>query len=378
MIVVAVWASSFFIQTACAPKESGDRLPSGLKDGVRNIILLIGDGMSNSTVSAARIKKGGVTGSLHMDRMPIAGFVRTSAANALIPDSASAATAMATGFKTNNGMIGMTSDGKKVLSILEAAIEKGLAAGLVATSSLTHATPASFGSHVSSRKGEIEIASGLLANRIDILLGGGLGYFIPKSRDGSKRDDDRDLLKEAQAAGYKICRTKNELEAAPGGKILGLFADIHMTTESPEPTLAEMTAKAIEKLSERPRGFFLLIEGSQIDWGEHDQNIDKTLKQTLDFDEATAAALEYAVRDRRTLIVVTSDHETGGLVITGGSMDGTKIVVAWASKGHNGSTVPLFAFGPGAESLAGFRENTDIPKTFARLLGITDFPRIID
>jgi len=373
---IFVLAAVLFIQIACARNEKAPAAES--KSSAKNIILLIGDGMGNSTISAARIRKGGIAGSLHMDRMPVAGFVRTSAANALITDSAAAATAMATGFKTKNGMIGVLPDGKKALSILEAAMSKGLAAGLVATSSLTHATPASFGSHVASRRGEFAIAEGFLVNKIDILLGGGRGYFLPKSQEGGRRADERNLLGEAQAAGYTLCRTKEDLASAPRGKILGLFADVHMTNKPPEPTLADMTTAAIERLNERPAGFFLLVEGSQIDWGAHDHDLEITLKQTLDFDEAVAAALIFAEKDGRTLVVVTSDHETGGLIINDGTMDGTKITVVWASQGHNGATVPLFAFGPGAASLAGFRENTDIPKTFARLLGIPDFPRVFD
>ncbi len=369
-------ASVLFLQIACPRKEN---IPSPeSQSGVKNIILLIGDGMGNSTISAARIRKGGVAGSLHMDRMSVAGFVRTSAANALIPDSAAAATALATGFKTKNGVIGLIPDGKKVQSITEAAMAKGLAAGLVATSSLTHATPAAFGSHVASRREDFAIAEGFLVNKIDILLGGGRGYFLPKSREGGRRTDERDLLREAEEAGYSLCRTKEELAAAPRGKILGLFADVHMTTKPPEPTLAEMTSAAIERLAERPAGFFLMVEGSQIDWGAHDNDLEITLKQILDFDEAVAAALAFAEKDEKTLVVVTADHETGGLVINDGTMDGSKITVVWGSKGHNAATVPLFAFGPGAEKLTGFRENTDIPKTFARLLGITDFPRIFD
>jgi alkaline phosphatase len=373
---IIVLVSVLFIQSACARNEN--TRPPESKNSAKNVILLIGDGMGNSTNSAARIRKGGVTGTLHMDRMPVAGFVRTSAANALITDSAAAATAMATGFKTKNGMVGVNPDGKNALSILEAAMSKGLAAGLVATSSLTHATPAAFGSHVASRRGEFAIAEGFLVNKIDILLGGGRGYFLPKSREGGRRTDERDLLQEAQTSDYTLCRTKEELAAAPRGKILGLFADVHMTTTAPEPSLAEMTSAAIDRLNDRTAGFFLMVEGSQIDWGAHDHDLEITIKQTLDFDEAVAAALAFAEKDGRTLIVVTSDHETGGLVINGGMMDGTKIAVAWASGGHNGATVPLFAFGPGAESLAGFRDNTDIPKAFARLLGILDFPRIFD
>jgi len=363
-------AALLLAQPACAPQK-GAAAP-------RNIIFLIGDGMSNSIVSAARIKKGGVTGTLNLDQMPVIGLVRTSSSSHLITDSAAAATALASGYKTYNGAIGVNAEGKKVLSILEAGMARGMAAGLVATSPITHATPAAFGSHVAKRSEGNRIAEGLLANKIDLLLGGGYGFFIPKAQEGSYRDDERDLIREAREAGYAVCRTREELAAAPAGKILGLFARSSMTTEPPEPSLAEMTTEAIRQLDGRREGFFLMVEGSQIDYAAHDSELEKTLDQTLKFDEAIGVALAFARRDGRTLVVVTADHETGGLVITGGTRDGSKIDVVWAWDNHNGATVPLSAFGPGAGEFGGFKENTDIPKIFARLLGVTDFPKILN
>ncbi len=369
-------AALLLSQPACSPKEERGPNPAEAAPSPRNIIFMIGDGMSNSIVSAARIKKGGVSGLLNLDRMPVIGLVRTSSASHLITDSAAAATAMASGFKTYNGAIGVNAEGQKVLSILEAGMSRGLAAGLVATSPITHATPASFGSHVARRSEGTRIAEGLLANKIDILLGGGYGFFIPKSREGSYREDELDLIEEARKIGYTVCRTREELTAAPDGKVLGLFARSSMTTEPPEPALAEMTSEALRRLEGRKEGFFLMVEGSQIDYAAHDVDQAKTLDQMLKFDEAIRIALAFAEKDGRTLVVVTADHETGGLVITGGTRDGSKIDTVWAWDNHNGATVPLFAFGPGAGEFGGFKENTDIPKIFARLLGIVDFPKI--
>jgi alkaline phosphatase len=332
--------------------------------------------MSNAIVSAARIRNGGVSGTLNLDRMPVIGLVRTSAANKLITDSAAAATALSTGFKTNNGEIGMNPQDEKMLTILEAAMARGMAGGLVATSAITHATPASFGSHVGARRQQPEIASGLLENKIDVLLGGGYGFFAPKTEKQSYREDDRDLLREAAAAGYAICRTRDEMLAAPAGKILGLFARSSMALEPPEPSLPEMAGEALRRLSGKKNGFFLMIEGSQIDFGAHDGDLEKTLGQTLEFDKAIGAALAFAEKDGRTLVLVTSDHETGGLIIKGAELDGSKLEVVWGLLDHNGSTVPVYAFGPGAEEFAGFKENTDIPKIIARRLGIVDFPKI--
>jgi len=365
----------FLSQPACAPKEGREPSPAGAGLAPRNIIFLIGDGMSNSIVSAARIKNGGVSGTLHLDRMPVIGMVRTSASNNLIPDSAAAATAMASGFKTYNSAIGVGPDGKKLRSILEAGMARGMAGGLVATTPITHATPAPFGSHVQSRRGQPDIAAELIENKIDVLLGGGYGFFIPKSREKSRREDERDLIAEARGAGYSVCLTRDEMKAAPDGKILGLFTLGTMTTEPPEPSLTEMAVEAMRRLDRNKKGFFLMVEGSLIDSAAHEGDSAKTLDQMLKFDEAIGAALAFAEKDGRTLVVVTADHETGGLIIKGGSMDGTKLDLIWASKDHNGATVPLYAFGPGAAEFGGFKENTDIPKIFARLLGIMDYPK---
>ncbi|MCX6566952.1 MAG: alkaline phosphatase [Candidatus Aminicenantes bacterium] len=368
----------FFSSYACAPKEDRGPAPAEVKPSPRNIIFLIGDGMSNSISSAARIRKGGLTGFLRMDEMPVIGLVRTSSANALVTDSAAAGTALAGGVKTNNKYISMTPDGKKVRTIVEAAMARGMAAGLVVTSSVTNATPAAFGSHATSRWLESRIAEGLLQNRIDLLLGGGYGFFIPNSLEGSSRDDERDLIREAKEAGYAVCRTKEEMAAAPDGKVLGLFAEEAMTTEPPEPSLAEMTAEALRRLSGRKQGFFLMVEGSLIDMRAHDNDLEKTLDQTLKFDAAVGVALDFAKKDGHTLVIVTADHETGGLSLNGGTTDGKILDVVWGRDDHNAAAVPLFAFGPAAELFGGFKENTEIPRIFARLLGIADFPKIFE
>jgi len=368
----------FFVQSACVPKADLGPTPAQLRHAPRNVIFMIGDGMSNSISSAARIRKGGLLGSLNLDKMPVIGLVRTSSANALITDSAAAGTALACGVKTNNEIIAMTPDGKKVRTIMEAAMARGLAGGIVVTSSVTDATPACFGSHAPSRWQESRIAEELLQNRIDLLLGGGYGNFIPCSRKESSRDDERDLIREAQDAGYTVCRTKDEMAAAPDGKILGLFADEDMKTEPPEPSLVEMTVEALRRLGNRKPGFFLMVEGSQIDKRAHDNDLEGTLDQTLKFDEAVGTALDFAKKDGHTLVVVTADHETGGLSLNGGTTDGKILDVVWGRNDHTAGTVPLFAFGPGAYSLGGFKENTDIARIFARLLGLADFPKILE
>ncbi|HNQ81566.1 MAG: alkaline phosphatase [Acidobacteriota bacterium] len=354
---------------ACSP-------PAGPgHESTRNIIFLIGDGMGNSITSAARARKGGLTGLLRMDEMPVIGLVRTSS-TALVTDSAAAGTALAGGVKTNNKSVAMTPDGKKVQSILEAARNRGMATGIVVTSSLADATPACFGAHAPGRWLKSRIAAGLLASGTDLLLGGGSAHFLPRSREGSLRDEERDLVREAGDAGYAVCRTKEELAEAPDGKILGLFARDDMTTEPPEPTLAGMTVEAIRRLGRNRRGFFLLVEGSLIDSRAHDNLLEETLDQTLKFDEAVGAALDFAKKDGRTLVVVTADHDTGGLSVVDGTVDGAVLKVTWGGDNHTGEAVPLFAFGPGAGLFGGFKDNTEIPRIFARLIGAADFPKI--
>jgi alkaline phosphatase len=358
------------------PPVTTDHLAIVTHEKVDNIILMIGDGMSVATISHARIRGAGMTGSLHMDRMPITGFVRTASADKLITDSAAASSAMACGVKTNNGMIARTPDGQVGQTILEACQRKGMAAGLVVTSSITHATPAGFGAHALSRKEEPLIAEHLLFNRIDVLLGGGRAFFIPQGEEGSRRKDDRNLLELATKQGYEVVQTRSELLKSGDSRLLGLFAGEGLSTHPPEPSLAEMTGSALQILSKNKKGFFLMIEGSQIDWANHDNAQDESARQTLDFDMAVAAVLQFAENNKHTLVIVTADHETGGMAINGGNADGSKVELAWTSKGHNGSTVPLYAYGPGSLRLSGFHENTDIPKAFAALLKIAPFPSI--
>ena len=345
---------------------------------VKNVIFCIGDGMGISQVALARITALGNDGKLYMERMPISAIVRTHSLSSIVTDSAASGTALATGFKTNNGMIGMLSDGKKCVTIAEAAKDKGMATGLVATSTITHATPASFGAHVVSRGMEAKIAEGLLANKINVLLGGGSKFFLPKSAKESKRGDERNLISEAKEAGYKYIDSKEALSSVEGPYVLGLFQSGPMTTLANEPSIAEMTEKAIEILDKNEKGFFLMVEGSQIDWACHKNDEARAIKQTLLFDEAVKAAIDFALKDKQTLVVVTADHETGGLIVGKGKLPKEKMSLYWASKTHSATPVPLYAFGPGASDFAGVYDNTDIPKKFAKLLGIESFPQAIE
>lgn len=341
---------------------------------VKNIILFIGDGMGLSQIAATHIKTSGAEGILHMECMPITGLLYNYSATSLITDSAAAATALATGYRTDNGIISMSPDGKVLYTILEAARDNNFSTGIVVTCSITNATPACFACHVMKRNKDTEIAEQYLKSKANVLLGGGRQYFLPKSSPGSKRDDERDLISEAKKAGYSFVKTKEELINIKTNYLLGLF-EMDLLPINPEPTLAQMTQKAIDILSQNEKGFFLMVEGSQIDIWAHAHNIDNVIQQTVLFDEAVKVGLDFAIKNKQTLVIILADHETGGMGILGGNLNGENMQIEWLSSSHTAIPVVLFAFGPMAEKFTGVNHHTYIPKTIAEILGIKNFPR---
>lgn len=340
----------------------------------KNVILMIGDGMGFPQVTLARLSLTAPATSLEMDSMKCGGCAMTHSANAVVTDSAAAATALSTGYKTNNGMIATLPDGTVVQTILEAAQARKKATGLLTTVTITHATPAGFGAHVDARADEAGIALQYLEKKIDVLMGGGRYYFMPKSQEGSKRADERDLLAEAKQLGYSVADTPEAMRDVKSGKLLGLFELSSLSSVAPNPPLAEMTDKAIELLSQDKDGFFLMVEGGQIDWQAHNNDQAGTVRHMMDFDAAVGKALEFARKSGDTLVIVTADHETGGLTIIYPDKDSAdRFKCAWTTKGHSGCNLPLLAEGPGAEMFGGVLDNTDIPKRIAKLWGIPTF-----
>jgi len=394
VVVNPAVATNFDYETAKAdpndltfyqPPMTTEPYPLTSAKKVKNVILCIGDGMGINTVTLASTMVGGPGGKLNIERLPVSGLARTYSADSFVADSAAGGTALATGIKTKNGMVGMNPDEKGYCSILEAAQDKGMATGLVVTCTMSHATPASFGSHVKSRKLEPAIAEQLLANRINVLFGGGRKYFLPQSVPGSGRKDDLDLIAQAKEAGYTYVETLSEFRSAHDSHVLGLFQLDALKTAGPEPTLAQMTNKAIRLLNRTSRrstlgarGFFLMVEGSQIDWECHANKANAAVRQMLLFDQAVETAVDFALRDGHTLVIVTTDHETGGVTLVGaGSEDeaDASLGVKWSTKGHSGGPVGVWALGPGATRFTGVQEITDIPRKIAQLLGIRPFPR---
>ncbi len=333
----------------------------------QNIILIIGDGMSVNQTLAARVKLAGPDGRLEHEKFPVIGLMSTHSKERLVTDSAAAATAMACGIKTLNGMISVHPDESTAATILEEARDRELSTGLIATSRITHATPAAFATHVKSRRDEAEIARQLVESGVNVLLGGGRDYFLPKSVDGSKRGDGLDLTALAKEKGYIYVEDKAGLERAGSDYLLGLFNMRHLDTEKPEPSLAEMTEKALSILEKNEKGFFLMVEGSQIDWMCHDNDTEGMYDRMKKFNDMVTLAAKYAAAKGNTLVIVTGDHETGGLVINGGKTDGKSPSVSWSTKNHTFSLLPVYAFGPGADIFAGVYDNTDIAEKIRKL-----------
>jgi alkaline phosphatase len=351
------------------------------------IILFIGDGMGEAHRTAARWSVAGQSGALAMDRLPAVGWSRTANAGGAVTDSAAGATAIATGVKTNNGVVGMDPDGNSLTTILEQAQARGMAVGLVTTTQMAHATPAAFAAHVPSRYQMIDIAGQMLANEVDVLLGGGEDEFLPLTVTGAypqvgKRTDGRNLIDEAIAAGYTYVYSATALAAVDPGstpRLLGLFADEGLPRPH-SPSLAEMTGTAIDILSQDPDGFFLLVEGGQIDWAAHDNDAATVISDTLAFDQAVAVAQSYALTATDTLIIVTADHETGGMSVSLASSGlpdedgpflmpaGTPFHVNWSSIYHSSADVPVTAQGPWSQLLAGTYENTHLYRVMSLAL----------
>ncbi len=326
----------------------------------KNIILFIGDGMGISQITAGKITKD----IFNLERFKVIGLLTTHSQNALITDSAAAGTALATGYKTYNGAISVSKQGNPIKTIIEYAEEKQKSTGLVVTSSITHATPAAFIAHVDDREKQEIIAEHITQSSIDVLLGGGWGYFIPKSEDGSKRNDDKNLIAKLEKR-MKIVRSAEEFEKLRSiDSVAGFFADDHLPPAiNRKPRLSDLTQKAIAILSKNKNGFFLMVEGSQIDWAGHDNNQEYLINEMVDFDNAVGVGLNFADKDSQTLVVVTSDHETGGFALHEGSIKDKKVTKSgFTTKEHTASMVPVFAYGSGSSVFAGIADNTMIGK----------------
>jgi len=327
-----------------------------------NLILMIGDGMGVSHIHAGLTANHGI---LSIEQFKSIGFSKTHSASNYITDSAAAGTAISSGKKTYNSAIAVNTDTIPIKTILEYAIDKGLGTGLVVTSSLTDATPASFVAHQANRYMLEAIAADYLECDIDVFIGGGKKYF-------TVRGDSIDLIPFLREKNYQVIFSMDSIKNVSTGKLAGFTADEHNLThrEGRGDMLPEATATAINILKNKTEGFFLMVEGSHIDKVSHSNDTIAVVAEMIDFDKAIGKALEFAKQDGNTLVIVTSDHETGGLSITNGDYKAGEITANWGSFNHTGVMVPVFAYGPGEEYFQGFMENTDLFYKMMAVLGI--------
>lgn len=318
----------------------------------KNIIFMVGDGMGVSQIYAGLTAN---KGSLNLEQFKVIGFHRNQASDNYVTDSAAGATAFATGKQTYNGAIGLDSLKQPSVTLLELAEQKGLATGLVSTCDITDATPSSFIAHQLKRSMHEEIAADFLKTDVDVVIGGGRKFF-------ETRIDKQNLLDTLRSRRYQVLGDIQSMESIHQGKLINLYAAENPVkmSEGRGDALLKSTQKAIELLSANKKGFFALIEGSQIDWGGHANDAPYAIAEMIDFDKNIGWVLEFARKNNETLVIVTADHETGGMALMGGNMQTGEVKAAFTTKGHTGQMIPVFAFGPGAENFNGIYHNYDL------------------
>ena len=359
------------------------------KEGTaKNVIVLMMDGCGSTHTTLTRWYKGAP---LALDSM-VVGTVKSFSAESIVNDSAPAATAFACGVKTSDKFIGVMADkvttpgvdapkdedkSKPVASVMEGARLMGKATGLIATSNIQHASPAGYSAHWPDRKNYNEIAQQQVYGNIDVVFSSGSEYMVPKSEKGT-RTDGENLFSTLNDMGYDVVRNKQQLQEYNGNKVWGLFAEDAMSYEfdrrrlSPdEPSLAQMTSKAIDILSKDEDGFFLFVEGSKIDWASHANDPVGVISDTLAFDDAVNAALQYAKKDGNTLVMAFADHGNGGMSIGNKSTDETysKLTLDQVLGPIKKATMT----GEGLQRvLAGSKDDAKIKEVVSRYYGIGD------
>ena len=360
--IVSILFLIFFLLLSISPEKKNNQLAIP-----KNVILLIGDGMSYSQITATEY----FHGSLNMTSMPYHGTISTHSLNRRVTDSAAAATAIATSHKTRNGMVAILPDGTHLQTIAQYALEMGKSTALLASSHITHATPAAFAVHHKKRGEYFNIAELFVNSDINMILGAGSDYFLPES-DGGKRKDGKNLITEMKEQGYfYINIDKNIEQISEHEKVIAFIEPMNL---KPYPERADqmirLTNSALLRLSQNPEGFFFMIEGSQIDWAGHDRNADWMIQEMIDFDNVIGSVLEFAEKDGNTLVVVTSDHETGGLTLPAGRFGNSdEFRYKFSTRRHTAQQVPLFSYGPSAELFTGSFDNTDIARKLFSLWG---------
>lgn len=431
MVFILIPFSFLFVSYLHEPSETSLLIKK--EKPPKNVIFIIADGMGPASFTGTRIWAKGSEGELAMEKMPVTGYVKTYSASNFVTDSAASGTALASGVKTYNTAIGLTYEkvdpsgtSRPLETIADVMKKAGKSVGVITTTRVTHATPASFYAHVKNRHMENEIATQVGDSSLDLLMGGGRRHFLPEAEGVNlkkRRLDDRDVIEEVKEKGWSYVSNKKDLmnfkAQSASGPLLGIFNESHVSYEreravnsaDKEPSLNEMTKFAVNFLGDNEKGFFLMIEAGRIDHASHENVIEDMVRETLMLDETVKDLLASSLM-KDTLLVITADHETAGLAVSGyGDVEevrGDKLFevkkdengflssyISWASgpnsslnpdlpKGtlkqpaaqyaeearHSAVDVMILSAGPGSSNFMGFMNNTEVPRKILSLTGL--------
>lgn len=353
--------------------ESSDAIVSPQQEQPINVILMIGDGMGIAQISTAFYFQDSTS---NFEQFNSIGFTKTSSSSHTITDSAAGATAMATGQQTYNRAIGVNKDSLSVPTILEELDAKGYQTGLISLTSITHATPASFYAHVKDRDMHQDIALDLAKGKVDFFAGGGWEYF-------TQREDGKNLINQLENNGYQIdTLALNPYNAQKKNGYLLAKTSMPSVIEGRDSYLQDATAMALDYFDSKEDPFFLMVEGSYIDWGGHEKNAEMMIQETIDFDKTIGVVLDYLKKNPNTLLVITADHETGGAAVgkyydvdpktAKKSEDPTKVQVYFTTDQHTGELIPIFSKGKGENVFQGIYQNTQVYHKLRQVLGLED------
>ncbi|WP_316820983.1 alkaline phosphatase [Pedobacter gandavensis] len=333
------------------PVYSPEYKVDGLQKPVKNVILLIGDGMGLAQIHAGYIAN---HGQLNMSNIPHIGFSQTAAADAGNTDSAAGASAMAIGEKTNNRYIGVAADGRKLTNLVDTLAGYGIKSGILSVGDLTDATPAAFYAHQPDRSMSGEIAADLLQSKAEILLGSNQKSFL--------KNQDTQLMDKLKAQGFQLSTQVGDFFKATQGRQLVLLPDsaTRPVKDGRGDLLKSSLQHTLTILSANKPGFFIMAEGAQIDYGGHVNDLPYVVTELHDFDKAVAAALQFADENKETLVIITADHETGGLTLLDASSEKGMITGSFSTNDHTNIMVPVFAYGPGSGAFMGTYQNHEL------------------
>lgn len=331
----------------------------------KNVIIIIGDGMGTAQVYSSIVAQRGKSNFL---RFPFSGFSRTYSNNKYTTDSGAGGTAIVGGKKTNNKFVGMAADSTDILSFLELAHAQGMSTGFVVTCSVLDATPASTYGTVPYRKMFDTLSDQFSHTPFEVMIGGGLHEFLPENRKDGKHPLDTLVQR-----GYEVAYSLDALRKAQSNKLVALVSEPFYTERASVrgPLLQVGVEKALNILTQNKEGFAMMIEGSQIDWACHSNDAEHMAEEMADFEKMLQIVLDFAERDGNTLVVVTADHETGGLVLLNGDIEKGTNECKYMTGDHSGVMVPVFAYGPGAEQFSGIQNNTEIFAKLFKAMGKT-------